>query len=135
VSDTDLIALSSIISLLAGFSSSLSEQLRQILQTTTTALEQIVIRRRKHAEKAAKRVKLHQQSQTEKIDGSDGPTGKGINDSQILPQGQIEGIVTMEALPVVIISNFSSRVDSHRQEIPELLTEWAANLVEKRVRY
>lgn len=106
--------------------------MRQILQTTATALEQIVNRRRKRAEKAAKQVKLRQ-SKTERIDGNDGPMGK--NDRQILPQEQIEGAVTMETLPVIIISHFSNRVDSHRQEIPELLTEWAANLVEKRVRY
>ena len=110
----------------------MSDQLRQILQTTTTALEQIVIKGHKHAERVAKRAKLRQQSKTEGINGNDGPTDKGINNSQILPQGQI---ATMEALPVVIISHFSSRVDPHRQEIPELLTEWAANLVEKRVRY
>jgi hypothetical protein len=58
---------------------------------------------------------------------------EGADDNQILPQGQIEGVVTMEGLPVVIISHFSSRVGSHRQEIPDILTEWAANLVEKQV--
>lgn len=113
----------------------MSDQLRQILQTTTTALEQIVIRRRKHAEGGTKQVKLRQQSKTEKIDGNDGRAEKEINDSRIPPQGQIEGVVTMEALPVVIISHFSNRVGSHRQEIPDILTEWAANLVEKQVHY
>ncbi|KAF8350904.1 RNA12 protein-domain-containing protein [Amanita rubescens] len=105
-----------------GFSSSLPDQLRQILRTTTAALEQIVIRRRKHVEEKAKGIKLRQQSKAEGADGN-----------QILPQGQVEGVVTMEGLPVVIISHFSSRVGSHRQEIPEILAEWAANLVEKQI--
>jgi hypothetical protein len=81
-----------------------------------------VIRHRKHVEENVKRNKLRQHS---KADGTDG--------NQILLQGQIGGVVTMEGLPVVIISHFSSRVGSHRQEIPEILTEWAANLVEKQV--
>ncbi len=58
---------------------------------------------------------------------------EGADGNHVLPQGQIEGVVTMEGLPVVIISHFSSRVGSHRQEIPDILTEWAANLVEKQV--
>ncbi|KAK2467090.1 hypothetical protein APHAL10511_001348 [Amanita phalloides] len=95
-----------------GLSSSLPDQLRQILQTTTIALEQIVVKRRTRAEGQNNRSKLHAQSKAEEF---------GIDDA------------TMEMLPVVIISHFSSRVGPHREEIPDILSHWAANLVGKQI--
>ncbi|KAF8626167.1 hypothetical protein AX15_005055 [Amanita polypyramis BW_CC] len=123
---TTLIDLASVgvIGQKTGLSTSLPDQLRQILQTTTIALEQVVTRRRT-AEGKLKQTKVHQ-----KPGVGSSRTEKGINDNGVSIQAQVIGV---EALPIVVINHFSSRVGPHRQDVPDILMQWAANLVENQV--
>ncbi|KAM6500724.1 RNA12 domain containing protein [Amanita muscaria] len=110
----------------AGLSSSLQDQLRHILQTTTVALERVAARHRARIEK---KLRLLKQRKTKRSDSEKDPILAGLSDHGVtLATSQ-----NVDALPVVVIRHFSTRVGLHGEDVPGILAQWAAQLVENQI--
>jgi len=156
----------------AGLSSSLTDQLKEVLSATETALKGVTS---SHRAAIQRRIKNDQQREVSRIqaerrrnqirqgvwhDGRlDCVAGNGImselgvgderldeanavsftakehteNDEEKTGRYQ-HHFDTVDALPIVMIRNYTTKIGSDREELLTVLAQWAASLAEKQVR-
>lgn len=131
-------------------SSSVDEQLQQILDTVAVALRNVGDRQQKSYAKRIQREnktneangrKDARESNNEKTDVASSGETEQSNEQQA-PAGDAgkkkEGsdgsdVQAVEALPIVVIRNFAGKAGSHREDLLNGLAQWAAKLAENQV--
>ncbi|KAL0577896.1 mitochondrial escape protein 2 [Marasmius crinis-equi] len=120
----------------AGFSSSIEEQLQQILDTVAKALKEVhhseVKAQSKQREKDAKSGQfVSEQAEENNVDpNAEKPNGHA---EKARKQRSYEEILAVKSLPIVVIRNFAIKGGLNREQVMDVLAKWAAKLAESQI--
>lgn len=114
---------------LAGLSSSLSDQLKQILEVVGTSLTHINTSYRERRERERRK---HQSDDADGTNSDANSRGDDLEAKRRLRS--LEELQAIESMPLVIIKNFDSKgLGFRREELLDVLAQWAATLAENKV--
>lgn len=131
-------------------SSSVDEQLQQILDTVAVALRNVGERQQKDYQKQVQRESKKSEadgrkdaaqsgeSRNEKMDVASGDQSKqntpcSVEAGKKKESSDASDIQAVEALPIVVIRNFAGKAGSNREDLLNGLAQWVSKLAENQV--
>ncbi|KAG7086673.1 hypothetical protein E1B28_002613 [Marasmius oreades] len=124
----------------AGFSSSIEEQLQQILDVVAKALKNVHLSEVKAQKKQREKEKNHLKNDANATASSEADE-EPMNEKQTSPKEledakrkhSKDDFSTVQSLPIVVVRNFAVKGGLSREQVMDVLAKWAAKLAESQI--